>query len=276
MEKELLKHLFRYARDAGEVALSEQACAKAHLKSDNSYVTGVDLRLSELAMETFSEVVASEQIVTEERLDSLLRLRHSPREERSELLVVVDPIDGTRNFFHNMPLFGISVGVLRNLEPWLGVVVFPALDEVFYADSTGSYLITGFFKNNPETRKLEATEPELNANSVMLFANSFARRYQWSYDVCTMMLTACVTVNSCWPAIGRGIGTIFTDHIWDFAGSWPLLHHLGFELRGVYSGARMTRYRWEDYDPETYRTKEPVLVCRPQHFLQLKAGVSVR
>ena len=47
----------------------------------------------------------------------------------------VDPIDGTTNFVHSLtPLFAISIGLLRNKKPILGVIYVPAADELFQAN----------------------------------------------------------------------------------------------------------------------------------------------
>jgi len=54
----------------------------------------------------------------------------------------VDPIDGTTNFVHSLtPLFAISIGLLHNKKPILGVIYVPAADELFQAaEGYGSYL----------------------------------------------------------------------------------------------------------------------------------------
>ena len=46
---------------------------------------------------------------------------------------VVDPIDGTANFARGIPVFGISVGMLHEGEPVLGIICIPMLDETFAA-----------------------------------------------------------------------------------------------------------------------------------------------
>ena len=273
MERELLDIIMRYAQEAGRIAVSEQQRAAARLKPDATYVTDVDLRLSELAFKLLSSAIPERQIITEEHLDNLEALTRDGDLDSVELLAVVDPIDGTRNYYHNMPLYGLSAGILRNLEPWLGVVAFPALGETFCFDGTEARVILETGGGDPVRQTLEPFDAELNTNAVILCANSFARRYRWRYDVCTMMLTACVTVNCCWPLLGRGVGSVFTDHIWDIAGSWPLLHRLGFELRGADSGRQIRNYRPSDYDPQTHRLKEPALICRPHHFERLQEAI---
>ncbi len=273
MEQKLLSLLMSYAHDAGRIAIAEQDNLEAILKPDDTYVTEVDMRLSDLAFRTFEPVLPRRAIITEEQIDNLTDLMNGTSSHDGELLLVVDPIDGTRNYFHNMPLYGISVGVLRNRQPWLGVVTFPRLGETFYSSDDGAFMITGAYGPDPVTRRLNRSEDRVIKNSQVLLANSFTRAYRWNYEVCTILLTACVTINACWPTVRRGVGTVFMDHIWDIAGSWPILHQLGFELRGSESGTRLTHFDWSDYDPDSHRVKEPVIVSRPDHFDRLREGI---
>ncbi|TNE48847.1 MAG: inositol monophosphatase [Deltaproteobacteria bacterium] len=46
---------------------------------------------------------------------------------------VIDPLDGTVNYAHNLPIFCVSVGLLQDGQPLLGVVYIPRLDELFSA-----------------------------------------------------------------------------------------------------------------------------------------------
>lgn len=46
---------------------------------------------------------------------------------------VVDPIDGTRSFVAGLPEFAISIGLVEEGTPCLGVVLNPAADEVYWA-----------------------------------------------------------------------------------------------------------------------------------------------
>ncbi len=51
----------------------------------------------------------------------------------SEYLWVIDPLDGTTNFAHGMPLFASSVAVQHRGETVAGGVIAPALGEMFLA-----------------------------------------------------------------------------------------------------------------------------------------------
>ena len=54
---------------------------------------------------------------------------------------VIDPLDGTHNYLRGFPHFAVSIGLLENGEPTLGVIYDPLRDELFTADKgNGAYL----------------------------------------------------------------------------------------------------------------------------------------
>jgi len=54
---------------------------------------------------------------------------------------IVDPLDGTTNFLHGIPLFSISIGLEREGELVAGVIYNPATDELFTAEKgQGAFL----------------------------------------------------------------------------------------------------------------------------------------
>ena len=271
MNNEIVDAVLNFTGSAGRIALSGHRNLRVQVKPDNTYVTDIDLRLSELAFRTLSTVIPERNIVSEEHLENLASLSGDPDPDTDELVAFVDPIDGTRNYSFGIPLYGISVGMYRNRKPWIGAVAFPALGETFFCDGRNAYLITG--PDATERVRLEAPHTELDANSVMLLTNGYLRKFDWSYDVCTMLVTACASLNGCWPAVRRGIGTVLTDHIWDFGGYWPILNTLGFDLRGAESGRSMTQYRATDYEAGSRVLREPVIVSRPEHFARLQSAI---
>ncbi|KAI8852168.1 hypothetical protein BC829DRAFT_360715, partial [Chytridium lagenaria] len=46
---------------------------------------------------------------------------------------IVDPVDGTTNFVHGFPFVAVSIALVENKEPIIGVVYNPILDELFSA-----------------------------------------------------------------------------------------------------------------------------------------------
>ena len=48
-------------------------------------------------------------------------------------LWVVDPLDGTTNFAHGLPIWSVSIALVRDGQPVVGVVLDPSRDECFTA-----------------------------------------------------------------------------------------------------------------------------------------------
>jgi myo-inositol-1(or 4)-monophosphatase len=56
---------------------------------------------------------------------------------------VVDPIDGTANFMRGAPRFCVSLALIEDRTPLLGVLVAPALGETFAARTGGGATLNG-------------------------------------------------------------------------------------------------------------------------------------
>ncbi len=52
----------------------------------------------------------------------------------ADFLWVIDPLDGTTNYAHGFPYFSVSIALLENTTPIIGVVYNPISDEMFAAE----------------------------------------------------------------------------------------------------------------------------------------------
>ncbi len=270
---ELSEKLVAYCREASRIADEGQASLAASTKDDQSLVTNIDLQLSELAFTYFSPIVGETNIISEENLQNMDRVMDSvepddsPREEE-ELLVVVDPVDGTRNYAHRMPLYGISIGVLRNRRPWLGAVAFPAFNELLFTDGDKPYLTACDDAGKPGVRELTPPEPKLERTDILLMGDA-TRLEILDFDVCDCMSIDCATVELCWPLLGRGAAAIVGAHLWDFCGTWPIAEKLGFELRGLTSGRRLESFVPAEYHRDDYTIRDRFVLSRPAHYQRI-------
>ncbi len=82
---------------------------------------------------------------------------------------LIDPLDGTVNFAHGVPIFAVSIAFVQAGEPVLGVIYDPLRDELFQA-STGS----GAFLNG---RRLTVA-PTVDLNESLLVTG-------FAYDIRT-------------------------------------------------------------------------------------------
>jgi myo-inositol-1(or 4)-monophosphatase len=72
----------------------------------------------------------------------------------SDLLWVLDPVDGTANYVRGIPLCAVSLGLVRDHRSILGVIDMPFLDSRYSAaEGTGAYL-NGSSIHGSECRRL--------------------------------------------------------------------------------------------------------------------------
>ena len=83
-------------------------------KSDSDLVTDTDLE---------SEKIIKNFIIKNFPRHSILAEESDQKENTSDYLWVIDPLDGTTNFVHGYPSFSVSIGVYYKKNPVVGVVL---------------------------------------------------------------------------------------------------------------------------------------------------------
>jgi myo-inositol-1(or 4)-monophosphatase len=63
--------------------------------------------------------------------------------ERADVGWFVDPLDGTANFLHGLPVVGVSVALVADGRPVVGVVEAPMLGHVYWARRGGGAFVDG-------------------------------------------------------------------------------------------------------------------------------------
>jgi myo-inositol-1(or 4)-monophosphatase len=76
------------------------------------------------------------------------------RPQRSQARWIVDPLDGTNNFVHGLPIFGVSIGLEDHGAMLVGVIYDPMRHELFVATKGGGALLNGKRIHVSSTRKL--------------------------------------------------------------------------------------------------------------------------
>ena len=52
----------------------------------------------------------------------------------ADFLWIIDPLDGTVNYSHGLPMFAVSIGIYEKGKPLIGVIHAPVLGETFVAE----------------------------------------------------------------------------------------------------------------------------------------------
>ena len=126
------------AREAGALVMKTfRTDPEVRHKSPDQPVTEADLRADALLAERLLSHRPEYGWLSEETVDRPERLSR-------RRVWIVDPIDGTRSFIAGYAEFGISVGLVEDGVPVLGVIHNPARDEMFWAErGGGAFLRTG-------------------------------------------------------------------------------------------------------------------------------------
>ena len=115
-------------RDFGEVEHLQVS-----LKGPANFVSAADKRAEEIIFTELSKARPTFGFLMEERGE----VKGTDASHK----FVVDPLDGTTNFLHSIPLFAISIGLVKDGIPVAGVIFNPISDELYVAErGQGAYL----------------------------------------------------------------------------------------------------------------------------------------
>jgi myo-inositol-1(or 4)-monophosphatase len=117
----------KISRDVGKFIRLEQSRltdATVEEKGVNDFVTYVDKAAESLLVRELNALLPEAGFLTEE---------NTVAQEEKEFRWIIDPIDGTTNFIHGLPLYSISIALMHNQRTVLGVVYELSRDECFHA-----------------------------------------------------------------------------------------------------------------------------------------------
>uniref|UniRef100_A0A7C4NRK9 inositol-phosphate phosphatase n=1 Tax=Thermodesulfobacterium geofontis TaxID=1295609 RepID=A0A7C4NRK9_9BACT len=119
-------------------------------KSKIDLVTTADIKSEEVLKKGLKELTPDIPVIGEESFSEKEKFK-------SSYCWMVDPLDGTTNFAHHLPWFAISVALLKEKEPLLGIIYNPIIDEFFYAiKGEGAYLNEKPIKVSPKEKLIDS------------------------------------------------------------------------------------------------------------------------
>lgn len=156
MQKSAINVVVKAARRAGDLILRHVGRVESlsvFEKSKQDYASEVDAQAEAEIIRELKRAFPDHAFLAEE----------SGQTGKSRYTWVIDPLDGTSNFLHGIPHFCVSIALLDNQEPVLGVIYDPLRNEIYSAtkgsgavlndkrirvsqrnDLSGAMLITGF------------------------------------------------------------------------------------------------------------------------------------
>ena len=208
-------------REAAELILHAHGILAENTTDHRNVVTEYDRRVQELLIRRLGEAVPGARFFCEEndRHDDL----------QAEHLFIIDPIDGTMNFVHQLNHSCISVAYQSRGELLAAAVYNPYVDEMFYATRGGGAFLNG--------RQLHVgTEPM--AESLVVFGTAPYRHELWeqTFDLMQRCFQASLDVRRqgsaaldlCSVAAGRaGVYFELSVCLWDYAAGALLVQEAG-------------------------------------------------
>jgi myo-inositol-1(or 4)-monophosphatase len=157
---------------------------------------------------------------------------------QSDVRWVVDPLDGTVNYFYGIPHYAVSIAAQERRGPdqWetvMGVVLAPELDELFATEKGKPAVVNGRpIHVSNRTELAEAIVTIGFFKNLDSMNRSLADFNQMIYKVRKMRLTGSASLDTVYVASGRFDAYIeYSIRIWDIAAGQLILENAGGRVR---------------------------------------------
>lgn len=196
------------------------------MKGEINLVTEADLAAETAIIASLNEDMPGIEVMAEESYTGKL--------DKDEGTVwIIDPLDGTTNFAHGIPIFAVSIALLRDGQPIVGVIYCPMQNELFCACSGG-----GSWMN---TTSIHVTETEFLVQALVAtgFPYNIHDRLETVISQLENILPKVRDIRRCgaaavdlaYVACGRLDGFWEMDlKPWDTAAGWLLVKEAGGKI----------------------------------------------
>lgn len=205
--------------EAGLMALRQRGRMSAEVKIDQTPVTDVDRQVEEYLIWQISTHYPGHAIFSEESGGSISTQQ---AQYDSDYAWVIDPIDGTRSFASGLPVWGVSIGILKRGRPFLGGLYLPVTRELYWGNGKQA------FYNDRQINPVQTVD----LSNVLLFLgvpSNFHLHFKVTYPrIRSLGSTAAQLV---YVATGASAGALSRNvNLWDLAGVLPVLSATGIEV----------------------------------------------
>ena len=203
----------------------------AYKGSPTNLVTEMDARVEELIVGRLAAAFPDDAVLAEERGASA---------GRSGRRWIIDPLDGTTNYAHGFPAFGVSIALESAKRVELGVIYDPNLDEMFVAERGRGSTLNGRLLAVSTTATLDesllATEFPYNIREVL--DNNLKEYAAFSVRARAVRRMGSAVLYLAWLASGRldGYWELRLGP-WDVAAGSLLVEEAGGRITDLTGGA---------------------------------------
>lgn len=228
----LIVEMEKILRKAGEIILNAKRSDEMVEDKEGhaNFVTTYDKAVQSFLKEELLKIEPGSSFIGEEgEMGNILE---------DGLTFIVDPIDGTTNFIKDYKVSAISIGVLKDGEPYVGCVYNPYLGEMF-----GAQKDLGSFMNG---KKLRVSNKPLNEGIVIVGTAPYyeelkQKTFDMAFDYFNKSLdirrSGSAALDLCNIAAGRA--ELFFEcrlQPWDYAAGYVIVTEAGGTVENMDGG----------------------------------------
>ncbi len=183
--------------DSGKRALAYYGKGKPNVKFDEELITKAELDLSEFFEERLKKHYPHHTVFKDVEKEK----EYSHDEKR--YLWIFDPLDGVANFQAGIPVWGMSLALIENFWPVLGLVYMPSTGDLFHARAGGDA-----FRGK---EKIDAATSEtVNDETLMFTYSRFNRDFKTAFPGKIRSL-GCTSAHISYVAMGRADAAVISN-----------------------------------------------------------------
>lgn len=226
MIEDYKKVAIQAAKEAGDILLRNfrnKLQLSVETKKKFDFVTRVDKESEAKVIEIIKNKYPDHKIFAEETKKDL----------KGKFRWIIDPLDGTTNYIHGVPIFTVSIALECDGEIVLGVVYDPVHKELFFGEKgKGAFLNDNPIKvsdvENPEFGLLATGFPFRVKHLINPYQESFAQLF---HSFSGIRRAGSAALDLCYVACGRFDGFWELDlKPWDLAASYIIIKEAGGQI----------------------------------------------
>lgn len=257
--------------EGGKLARGMRSTATVQEKADKSLVTEADLAVTKLVKNRLEPFLKQKNhvLIDEESASEL------PSVEEAcafEYQWVLDPIDGTAPYSAGLPFYAVSLGLMRQGEPWLGAAYMPDMDEVFWTDGKGNVLHQVTVSGAGKTSKIEVNHNIQTYEHTPYFNELFGEnREDLTPEGYKLQLGShvCAVLHLLKSNAAGFVGKAF---IWDNAAVMALAKTAGFDIEDLRENKSITHLNSFTLE-KNWLQKKPLLIAPKENMAFLRKQV---